>query len=98
MATKHITIGNLSAYSEALASRLKTALPSYTTVSATSDYEIPANATDVEQVHEITMGGTAYGITAADGVRWLGGEAPSTQANRTYLVSVVRNLAVWGEF
>lgn len=74
-------------------------LPVYTDVpELTAAYTVPANATDTEMVYVITVGGTVYDITAADGVLWADGEAPDVKANSTVVVSVVNNLAVWGTF
>lgn len=78
---------------------LKNQLPSYTKVPAlTADYTIPANATTREFIYEIPVGGTPYNITGAEGIKWASGVAPTTQMNHTYIVSVINNLAVWGEF
>ena len=78
---------------------LKNQLPSYTTVpELTADYTIPANATTREFVYQIPVGGTPHNITGAEGIKWASGVAPTTQMNHTYIVSVINNLAVWGEF
>lgn len=76
-----------------------TALPTYTTVpTLTADYNIPANATTVEKVYDITVGATLYNITYADGIKWVNDVAPITRANHRYVVSIINNLGVWGEF
>lgn len=74
-------------------------LPTYTTVpELTADYNIPANATTVEKVYDITVGATLYNITYADGIKWVNDVAPITRANHRYVVSIINNLGVWGEF
>lgn len=78
---------------------LKSELPSYTTVpELTDDYTIPANATTREFIYEIPVGATVYNITGASGIKWAGGTAPAVQANKTYLIRVIHNLATWTEF
>lgn len=47
---------------------------------------------------QFSTGDTAPTITWFAGVSWLGGSAPTINANKTYQVSVVNNLAVIGEF
>ena len=64
----------------------------------TEDYTVPANATGTEHIYYITIGATVHSVTAAEGVKWLGGEAPEPEANTTLVVSVINNLAVWGTF
>lgn len=71
---------------------------SYIKVVANDTYHIPANYTTSENVYEITMGDTAYEITYDSCIKWFDGEPPVTQASKTYLISVINNLAVWGEF
>lgn len=76
-----------------------TELPTYTTVpTLTADYNIPANATTVEKVYDITVGATLYNITYADGIKWVNDVAPITRVNHRYVVSIINNLGVWGEF
>lgn len=78
---------------------LKSELPSYTTVpELTADYTVPANATTREFIYEIPVGDTVYNITGASGIKWAGGTAPAVQANKTYLIRVIHNLATWTEF
>lgn len=78
---------------------LKSELPSYTTVpELTADYTVPANATTREFIYEIPVGATVYNITGASGIKWAGGTAPAVQANKTYLIRVIHNLATWTEF
>lgn len=78
---------------------LKSELPSYTTVpELTADYTVPANATTREFIYEIPVGATVYNITGASGIKWTGGTAPAVQANKTYLIRVIHNLATWTEF
>lgn len=78
---------------------LKNQLPSYTTVpELTADYTVPANATTREFIYQIPVGATPHNITGAEGIKWASGVAPTTQMNHTYIVSVINNLAVWGEF
>lgn len=64
----------------------------------TEDYAVPANATGTEHIYYITIGATVHSVTAAEGVKWLGGEAPEPEAGTTLVVSVINNLAVWGTF
>lgn len=64
----------------------------------TEDYTVPANATGTEHIYYITIGATVHSVTAAEGVKWLGGEAPEPEAGTTLVVSVINNLAVWGTF
>lgn len=78
---------------------LKSDLPSFTVIEElTEDYVIPANPTSKEFTYEIHVGETVYSITGAAGIIWQNGEAPNVQANHIYAVSVINNLAVWGEF
>lgn len=71
----------------------------YTTVPTLSaDYTIPVNATTREFVYEISIGATVYNITGEAGIKWAGGTAPAVQANKTYLIRVIHNLATWTEF
>lgn len=68
-------------------------------VNLTGDYVIPVNPSKYQEIiYYFNTGDTAYRITAADGVRWQDGEEPETHPNKTYVVSVLNNLAVWGEF
>lgn len=64
----------------------------------TEDYTVPANATGTEHIYYITIGATVHSVTAAEGVKWLGGEAPEPEAGTTLVISVINNLAVWGTF
>lgn len=78
---------------------LKSELPSYTIVpELTADYTVPANATTKEFIYQIAVGATVYSILGAEGIKWANDVAPVIHANKTYVVSVVNNLAVWGEF
>lgn len=78
---------------------LKSELPSYTTVpELTADYTVPANTTTMEFIYQIPVGETIYSILGAEGIKWVNDVAPVIHANKTYIVSVVNNLAVWGEF
>ena len=74
-------------------------LPVYTTVpELTADYTIPNNPTNVEHIYYITIGDTVHNVTGADRIKWVNGIAPVAKANTTLVVSVINNLAVWGEF
>lgn len=74
-------------------------MPVVTTVpELTDDYQIPANDTNTEKIYRITIGETAYYITAADSVKWQNGIMPATSPNTTIVVSVIDNLATWGVF
>ena len=76
-----------------------TLLPIYTTVpTLTADYNIPANATTVEKVYDITVGETLFNITYDPSIKWVNGVAPITTASHRYLISVINNLGAWGEF
>ena len=76
-----------------------TALPTYTTVpTLTADYNIPANTTTVEKVYDITVGGTLFNITYDTSIKWVNDVAPITRVNHRYVVSIINNLGVWGEF
>ena len=76
-----------------------TLLPTYTTVPELSaDYNIPANATTVEKVYDITVGATLFNITYDPSIKWVNDVAPITRVNHKYVVSVINNLGVWGEF
>ena len=78
---------------------LKSDLPSFTVIDELAeDYVIPANPTSKEFTYEIHVGETVHNITGAAGIIWQNGEAPNVQANHIYAVSVINNLAVWGEF
>ena len=51
-----------------------------------------------EFLFEFTAGDVFASLNMPEGVVWLGGEAPTFTAGKTYQVSVVNNLAVIGEF
>ena len=76
-----------------------TLLPTYTTApTLIADYNIPANATTVEKVYDITVGDTLFNITYDTSIKWVNNVAPITRVNHRYVVSVINNLGVWGEF
>ena len=76
-----------------------TLLPTYTTApTLIADYNIPANATTVEKVYDITVGDTLFNITYDPSIKWENGVAPITTANHRYLISIINNLGAWGEF
>lgn len=62
------------------------------------DYIVQASASHKETVYTIEVGATIHAIVGDSTIKWMNGEAPITQANRTYVVSVIGALAVWGEF
>lgn len=71
----------------------------YEEITATETITIQRNSDRFrEKVYYIHMGDTAYNIYGDTGVKWCDDEAPITKPNKTYVVSVMNNLAVWGEF
>lgn len=62
------------------------------------DYIVQASASHKETVYTIEVGATSHAIVGDSTIKWMNGEAPVTQADRTYVVSVIGSLAVWGEF
>lgn len=62
------------------------------------DYIIQASASHKETVYTIEVGATTHSIVGDSTIKWMNGEAPVTQADRIYVVSVIGSLAVWGEF
>lgn len=73
-------------------------IPVITEQTLSDNYEIPVNATNQEYIYKLTIGDTLYTITGASGITWQNGVAPITQVNKTYMISVINNLATWGEF
>lgn len=68
-------------------------------INLSEDYIIPENPSKYQEIiYYFNTGETPYRILAADGVKWMDGDPPETQPNHTYAVSVLKNLAVWGEF
>lgn len=64
----------------------------------TEDYIVPANPEKKEISYEIHVGSEVHNISAAEGVKWQNNSVPEVQADHIYVVSVINNLAVWGEF
>lgn len=62
------------------------------------DYIIQASASHKETVYTIEVGATSHAIVGDSTIKWMNGEAPVTQADRIYVISVIGSLAVWGEF
>jgi len=62
------------------------------------DYIIQASASHKETVYTIEVGATTHAIVGDSTIKWMNGEAPVTQADHIYVVSVIGSLAVWGEF
>lgn len=63
------------------------------------DYMISGNSSStVEKVYYITIGATVHNITGDSTIKWQNGLAPQPEANKTVVVSVLNNLAVWGIF
>ena len=62
------------------------------------DYIVQASASHKETVYTIEVGATTHAIVGDSTIKWMNGEAPVTQADHTYVVSVIGSLAVWGEF
>lgn len=88
---------NVSLTLEALASQESQG--SYVVVDElTEDYTVPANPEKKEKSYEIHVGSEVHNISAAEGVKWQNNSTPEVQADHIYVVSVINNLAVWGEF
>ena len=51
-----------------------------------------------EYMFEFVSGSTATTLSVPDTVKWSGGNAPTIEANKTYQVSIVNNLAVFAAF
>ena len=51
-----------------------------------------------EYMFEFRSGTTATTLSIPDSVKWSGGNAPTIEANKTYQVSIVDNLAVYAAF
>lgn len=51
-----------------------------------------------EYMFEFVSGSTATTLSIPQSVGWMGGEAPTIEANKTYQVSIVNNLAVYAAF
>ena len=62
------------------------------------DYIVQASESHKETVYTIEVGATTHAIVGDSTIKWMNGEAPVTQANHIYVVSVIGFLAVWGEF
>lgn len=62
------------------------------------DYIVQASASHKETVYTIEVGATIHAIVGDSTIKWMNGEAPVTQADHIYVVSVIGSLAVWGEF
>lgn len=62
------------------------------------DYIVQASKSHKETVYTIEVGATTHAIVGDSTIKWMNGEAPITQADRIYVVSVIGSLAVWGEF
>lgn len=63
-----------------------------------NDYIIQASEFHKETVYTIEVGETIHAIVGDSTIKWMNGEAPVTQADHIYVVSVIGPLAVWGEF
>ena len=88
---------NVSLKLEALASQESQG--SYVVVDELAeDYTIPANPEKKEVSYEIHVGSEVHDILAAEGIRWQNGSVPEVKADHIYIVSVINNFAVWGEF
>lgn len=62
------------------------------------DYIVQSSASHKETVYTIEVGATTHSIVGDSTIKWMNGEAPVTQADHIYVVSVIGSLAVWGEF
>lgn len=51
-----------------------------------------------EYMFEFVSGSTPATLSLPDSVKWSGGNAPTIEANKTYQVSIVNNLAVFAAF
>lgn len=51
-----------------------------------------------EYMFEFVSGSTATTLSLPDTIKWSGGNAPTIEANKTYQVSIVNNLAVYAAF
>lgn len=51
-----------------------------------------------EYMFEFVSGSTATTLSVPETVKWSGGSAPTIEANKTYQVSIVNNLAVYAAF
>lgn len=51
-----------------------------------------------EYSFEFTSGATATTLSIPEAIKWSGGNAPTIEANKTYQVSIVNNLAVYAAF
>lgn len=51
-----------------------------------------------EYMFEFATGSTPTTLSVPDTVKWSGGSAPTIEANKTYQVSIVNNLAVYASF
>ncbi len=72
-------------------------------LSQVGTYEIPENKSQVEEtVYYITTGNDISGLSitlASENMKWCNGiEISSISTNKTYVVSVLNNMVVWGEF
>lgn len=63
-----------------------------------NDYIVQASASHKETVYTIEVGATIHAIVGDSTIKWMNEEAPVTQADHIYVVSVIGSLAVWGEF
>lgn len=63
-----------------------------------NDYIVQASEFHKETVYTIEVGETIHAIVGDSTIKWMNGEAPVTQADHIYVVSVIGPLAVWGEF
>lgn len=63
-----------------------------------ADYLIPSAEDTKERVWEIHTGDQEYKITGDSMMVWKDNIAPVTQPNKIYIVSVIKNFGVWGEF
>lgn len=62
------------------------------------DYIVQASASHKETVYTIEVGATTHAIVGDSTIKWMNGEAPVTQTDHIYVVSVIGSQAVWGEF
>ena len=62
------------------------------------DYIVQVSESHKETVYTIEVGATTHAVVGDSTIKWMNGEAPVTQANHIYVVSVIGFLAVWGEF
>lgn len=64
------------------------------------DFTVAANPSkNLEVIYYLkAMQSNPYNIFADSDVKWINGEPPTVKEEKTYVISVLNNYAVWGEF